>query len=185
MTLQDLSKAIEGAKVRIEATGYYLSQMEPDTINRIMLNSPRLTAKIVMVDPLPGKAICQRQYDEDNVSRNYSKIIQKVQEFRQKCRSLIDDERLKVGLIDAYPTMSVTIVDDDLYAYFYPYKSLGTESHLGPGGPVLKFSNYTRNAQAKFFENHLNHVFNGIKFLSGDGDYDRYRNAPLKDPCFK
>jgi hypothetical protein len=100
VTVEDLGKAIQGAKVKIEATGYYLSQIEPDTIDRVMLNSPKLTAKIAMVDPLAGKAICQRQYDEDNVSRNYNKIIQKVKEFRQKCRSLIDDRRLKVASLD-------------------------------------------------------------------------------------
>lgn len=74
--------------------------------------------------------------------------------------------------------MTVIIIDDDLYAYFYPYKGLGTSS------PVLRFRNYAKDDRAKFFETHLRSVFKSAVFLSSDADYKRYETADLKDPCF-
>jgi hypothetical protein len=177
ITIGDFEQALRDAKNKVEATGYVMSRLTPDYISGKMRDIPKFTASIVVVDPLPRKVICQRQYDEDNKPRSYEQAILKLREFRQKGKNLIG-ERLKLGVIDAYPTMAVIIIDDALYAYFYPYKELGAT------GPVFKFSDYVKDERAKFFETHLRRVFQHARFLSSDTDYKPYETADLKDPCF-
>jgi hypothetical protein len=177
VNLGDVEEALRNAKYKVEATGYVLSRLTPDYVIGKMHDMPKFTTNIVMVDPIPRNVICQRQHDEDNKPRNYQQILLKLREFRQKGKSLVG-ERLKLGVIDAYPTMAVIIIDDDLYVYSYPYKALGTDS------PVLKFSNYLKDDRAKFFETHLRNVFQNAKFLVSDADYKQYETANLKDPCF-
>jgi hypothetical protein len=183
ITVDDLDKALDQAKTKIEGAGYVIAHVTPDFINERMLDSPQLSVTLVMVDPLARNAICQRQHDEDNQPRTYGEILTKTQNFMRKSKSLLG-KRLKLGFIDVYPTMTVIIIDNDLYAYFYPYKSMGRKSELGPSSPVLKYVNYTNNKQAEFFTNHLRNIFNNAKFLSIDADYQKYQIASLKDPCF-
>jgi hypothetical protein len=184
VTMKDLENSLAEAKTNIKATGYYIKSIDPDLISSKISDSTKFSAKIVMVDPLaPNKIICQRQRDEDDQPRNYQQILLKIREFRQKSENQFG-ERLKIGLIDVYPTMNVIIVDEDLYAYFYPYKAYGVASDLGPSSPILKFSNYTKDERAKFFSNHLDNIFNKATFLSPSVNYRRYEAADLKDPCY-
>lgn len=178
VTRSDMEKSIKEAKTKIEAVGYVLKPIDPDFIDSKLRGSPNFSAKIVMIDPLGSKRIiCQRQYDEDNLPRNYTQILGKVREFIQKSKNSMGHS-LQLGLSDVYPTMSVIIVDDDLYAYFFPYHDLGSHS------PVIKFTKYNQDERAKFFDNHLRKIFEGAKFLSSEADFKRYELASSGDPCF-
>jgi hypothetical protein len=182
VTMTDLDKAIDEAKTSIEASGYVVAKITPDLVNGKMLDSPIFSANIVMVNPL-GKAICLRQHDEDDQPRTYGEILSKTQNFIRKSKDALG-KRLKLGFIDAYPTMTVIIVDSDLYAYFYPYKAMGRKSKLGPDSPVVKFIDYANNKQAEFFKNHLNNIIDKAEYLTTEADYQKYLTASQRDPCF-
>ena len=176
VNIKDLEQALGAAKEKVEATGYIVSKLTPDDISEKLSLHPKFTVSLVVVNPF-SPVLCQRQRDEDRQPRNYQQILSKLREFRQKSKSMIGG-RLRLGVSDVYPTMTVIIVDDDLFAYFYPYKGLGTTS------PVLKFTDYVKDERAKFFETHLRNVFLNAKFLTSDADYKRYETANLNDPCF-
>lgn len=194
ITRNDLADAIKKAKSRIVATGYVLSDINADLIKGRMEESPNFIATIVMVDPLgvggSNRIICQRQRDEEGDLSNfedYSEILKKLREFRApiKTRNLIGS-RLTLGLIDLYPTMTVMLIDDDLYVYFYPYGD-------GANSPVIKFSDYvhTRDKRGAFFDEHLNKITgyrervrdSKTKFLRTDADFKPYEDADMNPPC--
>lgn len=172
--MADLQKALSDAKEKVKATGYVLVKVTPDQINDKITAFPKFTATIVMVNPL-SKANCQRELDENNPRRNFEQILHRLSEFRQKSKSEIG-QRLKVGVSNKYPTMTVLIIDHDLYAYFYPYNGLGTSS------PVLKFRDYVKDERARFFENHLDSILKDATYLSKDDDYKPY-GPDTKYPC--
>ncbi len=116
VTIGDVQQALGEAKENVEATGYVISKLTPDDVNDKMRDFPKFTTSIVMVNPF-SPVICQRQHDEDNQPRNYQQILSKLREFRQKSPRLIG-ERLRVGVSDVYPTMTVIIIDDDLMRTF-------------------------------------------------------------------
>lgn len=187
ITRADLTRALGGANERIVAAGYVLSDITPDFIRGLMQKSSGFKATIVMVDPLgPGNIVCQRQRDEEGDQSNYAnytEIINKIRDFRSpaKTGSWIGD-RLKVGVIDLYPTLAVVLVDNDLYVYPYPY---GTAAD----SPVLKFTNYARSpgASGKIFDDHLNKITgyrstvvdSKTRFLVTEDDWKRYEQADI------
>jgi hypothetical protein len=189
-----LHQAVREAKRRVVATGYVLSDVDADVIKALHERSPEFKATVVMVDPLgtggPNRVICQRQRDEDGENTtysNYGRVLNKLREFRSpaKTQALIGD-KLKLGVIDAYPTMAVILVDDDLYVYFYPYQSAGNS-------PVIRFGDYSHTAEPRgeFFDNYLNTVtgyrdqerVRKTKFLVTDKDWMPYETANQNQPC--
>ena len=193
-TRDDLRQALRVAKRRVIAAGYVLSDVDADFIKARHDHSPEFEATIVMVDPLgtggPYRVMCQRQRDEDGDNTtysNYSRVLNKLKEFRSpaKTGSLIGN-KLKVGVIDLYPTLGVFLIDDDLYVYFYPYQGAGNS-------PVIKFSNYvqTRDKRGDYFDDYLNKVTwyrtqtdgRKTKFLQTDKDWMPYEKADNNQPC--
>lgn len=174
---QVLQNALMQAKDRIKATGYFINYISPDELARWVKDSPDLKAEIILVDPLGvNKVVCQRQNDEDNQASNFEKILSKIKDFHGSTKNLLGN-KLDLRVIDVYPTMCVIIVDRDLYAYFYPYKELGTDS------PILKFSNYKENKDAIFFTRHLNTIFERAKPINTDSQFQPYKSDKLPDPC--
>lgn len=147
---------IGNAKSRIEANGIVLTHVEPGQIVTMVTNNKNFKATLVLMKP-QGKAIGAWARDEE-MTRNPAKITQKLLAFRELGASKLSQEeqtRLSVGCVDIYPTIAVTIIDEDLYAYFRPHGIEGTSS------PVLKFTDYRKMPQsesgmaAAFFERHL------------------------------
>jgi hypothetical protein len=191
ITRGQLRQAIEDAKVRIIATGYVVSDIDADLINRKPNN---FVLTLVMVDPLgeggPDSNICQRQSDEeDNNSQfeDYDEIIKKLKQFHSPAKTgALIGSRLKLGVVDLYPTMAVMMVDNDLYAYFYPYGQ-------GSDSPVIKFNDYwtakEKDKRGEFFDQHLNKLtlyrekvkHSKTKFLVTDVDFKVYEDQP--NPC--
>lgn len=66
-----------------------------------------------------------------------------------------DEERkqvnksLKISLLEAYPTMNVLILDENLYVYFCFY------GHRCDESPALTFEGYKKNESAQYFESQL------------------------------
>lgn len=187
ITRSELKRSLGEANERVIAAGYVLSDINADSIRGLMEKSPAFSATIVFVDPLgPKNLVCQRQRDEEGDNSNYGnyvEIINKIRDFRSPAKTggWIGN-RLKVGVIDLYPTLAVILVDNDLYAYFLPY---GTAAD----SPVLKFKNYARNPHSfgRFFDDHLNKITgyrspvvgSETKFLLADDDWQRYGRADL------
>jgi hypothetical protein len=177
VTVDELANALAQARTRVQAVGYVVTGISPDYMSRKFKLYPKFEATMIMTDPF-ADAICRREYDEDNQARNYQGIIMKLREFRQKTKPFIG-ERFRVGVSNVYPTMTVIIIDDDLYTYFYPFRGIGIES------PVLKFANFNSDERAKFFQKHLDNVIKEAKVLSTDQEFKPYETAKLEDPCFK
>jgi hypothetical protein len=194
VTREDLSQALRAAKKRVVAAGYVLSDIDADFIKAQHEKSPDFEATVVMVDPLgaggPNRVMCQRQRDEEgdnSTYSNYGRVISKLREFHSPAKTgkLLGD-KLKLGVIDLYPTMAVFLVDDDLYVYFYPYQGAGNS-------PVIKFDNYARSKdpRGEFFDDYLNKVTwyrasTGVrktKFLVTDQDWKPYESASDSQPC--
>lgn len=193
-TRDDIRLALRGAKRRVVAAGYVLSDIDADLIKARHDNAPEFKATIVMVDPLgaggPYRVMCQRQRDEEGdktTYSNYSRVLSKLREFHSpaKTGNLIGN-KLTVGVIDLYPTLGVFLIDDDLYVYFYPYEGAGDS-------PVIKFSDYihTRDKRGDFFEEYLNKVtwyrnqtaVRKTKFLQTEKDWLPYEKADNNQPC--
>jgi hypothetical protein len=193
-TRDELHKAVRAAKQRIVATSYVLSDIDADVIKAHHDSSPEFAAILVMVDPLgaggPNRVMCQRQRDEDGDNTtypNYGRVLNKLRDFYSpgKTKDLIGG-KLRIGLIDAYPTMAVLLVDDDLYVYFYPYTGASNS-------PVIKFQDYTRTREPRgdFFDDYLNKVtgyrnqsaVRKTRFLETDKDWLRYLTADTNQPC--
>jgi len=193
-TREELRQALRGAKQRVVAAGYVLSDIDADFIKSRHDSFPDFEATLVMVDPLgaggPYRAMCQRQRDEEgehSTYSNYSRVLSKLREFRSpaKTGNLIGN-KLKIGMSDLYPTLAVFLIDNDLYVYFYPYEGAGNS-------PVIKFSNYvqSRDKRGDFFDDYLNKVtwyrnqtaVRKTKFLLTDKDWASYEKADDNHPC--
>ena len=175
VTKQDLNVALHGARETVRATGFLINAVEPDLINDKAQRRPNFNAEIIMVDPLNHNVVCLRESDEDNFL-TYGKILLKIRIFHKNSKDLLG-KRLKLYVADAYPTMSVIIIDDDLYAYFYPYNKPGTDS------PILKFKNYAKDERAKFFIDHFNKLRDAARELSQDADFVKYDTADMNFKC--
>jgi len=174
VTHDDLRAALATAKRTIRASGFLVQAIDPDLINNKVKASPEFNAELLVVDPLNTSTVCARERDEENYL-TYDKLVLKLRGFHKNCEALLGN-RLKLFVTDAYPTMSVLIIDDDLYAYFYPFKQVGTES------PVLRFQNYASDSRATFFVEHLNKLRDSAKQLA-PADFQKYENAPRDLIC--
>ena len=193
-TRDELKQALRSAKKRVVAAGYVLSDIDADFVKGQHDKSPDFEATVVMVDPLgaggPLRVMCQRQRDEegDNATySNYGRVLNKLREFHSPAKTgTLLGNKLKVGVIDLYPTMGVYLVDDDLYVYFYPYQGAGNS-------PVIRFENYARSKdpRGEFFDDYLNKVTwyrtsTGVrktKFLMTAKDWKPYESATDNQPC--
>ena len=174
-TQDDLRTALRDAKSTIRATGFLVQAVDPDLIIDKTRVLPDFKVEILMVDPLNVTVVCKRQDDEGN-HLTYGKSLLKLRIFHNNCKNLLGN-RLKVGVTDAYPTMSVIMIDDDLYAYFYAYNKPGTDS------PILKFTNYAKDARAKFFVDHYNNLRSTARQLIQDADFEKYDQADMNFKC--
>ena len=174
VTHDDLRVALGNAKRTIRAAGFLVHAIDPDLINNKTKKWPDFNAELLVVDPLNTSTVCARERDEENYL-TYEKLLLKLRGFRKNTQPLLGN-RLKLFVTDAYPTMSVVIIDDDLYAYFYPFRQVGTES------PVLKFQNYASDSRATFFVDHINKLRDSARQLVGD-DFQKYEQAPKELIC--
>ncbi|MDQ1524244.1 MAG: hypothetical protein QOE47_2168 [Pyrinomonadaceae bacterium] len=167
---QDVSwdAAIRNAKSRVWASGVALRKLNPQLIAEKVKEG--IPAQIVYVNPC-GKTIVSRQNDEnnqnalENIKGNLRTFNTYTKDFNEIQKSL-----LQVKLTEAYPTMVVIIIDDDLYAYFCPYGAVCSNS------PVLVFKGYHENKSvsdaAKFFEDHFLAISSRLKPITD-----------FQDPC--
>jgi hypothetical protein len=174
-TQDELRTALRDAKSTIRAAGFLVQAVDPDLLIDKTRVLPDFKAEILMVDPLNVTVVCKRQEDEGN-HLTYGKSLLKLRIFHNNLKSLLGN-RLKVGVTDAYPTMSVIMIDDDLYAYFYSYNKPGTDS------PILKFTNYAKDARAKFFVDHYNSLRLNARQLVQDADFEKYDQADMNFKC--
>jgi hypothetical protein len=150
----DWEKLIEGAKREVSAEGIVLDNLDIDDLTRSLMHSSNLNVRLVLLDP-EGHAVEERRVDEGPTAHeNRVRIREKIRSFQVARNSAGGDywkDRFRFYVRDTYPTMSVIVIDDDLYVYFYSFRKKGTR------GPVLKFLNYKRTGSiAEFFEDHLN-----------------------------
>jgi hypothetical protein len=152
----DLSSIINGAKSQIRVVGFVVDKLETGELARMLRENKNLRVEFVMVDP-NGTAVSQRERDE-NVSKDRmkTKLQGRIDSLKDNCKEFLGD-RLKVGIIDAYPTIEVFIIDDDLYAYSFPYHAYGSVM------PVLRFKNYVKNKFAEYYKAHLESIFQTVR----------------------
>lgn len=158
----DLISALKNAEREIKAAGCVVEKLEPGDMSEQLRKRERLRVELVMSDPR-GQPVLQRVLDEDdpnvkvrNPDRNKKKILDRIERFKYNGREFLGD-RLKVGVIDAYPTIEVFVVDDDLYAYPFPYRSYGSSM------PIMKFKDYEKNENARPYKAHLDNVLKEVK----------------------
>jgi hypothetical protein len=179
---KDLKDALAEAKTEILAVGIDVEAINAVLIKDRISQSPGFTATIVMLDPL-GKIICQRECDEvidGNINnRIHKKILLQIESFYDNCRFLLGTGTLKLKVVDVYPTISIYIIDDDLYTYSYPYHGLGTSS------PILKFPHYSKNKgepSIAFFTNHLAEILSKARAIA-DSEYQLYKTKDPESLC--
>jgi hypothetical protein len=150
----DWNSLIENANSEVFAEGAVLDPFQVHTVVRSLIKHNGLNAKLLLLDP-EGKTVLQRSTDENPYAPhdNPARIREKIKAFqaaRAEPNSKDWKDRFQLLVCDNYPTMAVLVIDNDLYAYFYSFRELGTDS------PVLKFSNYKQAGPlADFFNGHL------------------------------
>ena len=175
VTQDDLRNAVRDAKSTIRAAGFLVQSIDPDLVKEKSRSNPNFSTELLMVDPLNTEVVCARQRDEGH-DLTYGKLLLKLRIFQSNSKSLLGNQ-FKLGVTDAYPTISVIMVDSDLYAYFYPYNKPGTES------PILKFTNYENDDRARFFVEHYNNLRAAARQLTQDADFKKYEEANLNFKC--
>jgi hypothetical protein len=158
--------AIHNARTRIWASGVALRKLNPQLIAGKVKEG--VTAQVVYVNPC-GDTITKRQADENNPNAS-TNIKSNLKTFETYTKDFNQTQRnsLQVKLTDAYPTMVVVIIDDDLYAYFCPYGAVCSDS------PVLVFKGYQekkpKNVAAEFFEDHFMAISNRARAVTNYGE---------------
>jgi hypothetical protein len=177
ITKSELSGLIQNAKFRIYASGFVLDPIDPKLIADKIKANKSFEAHIVLVKP-SSKIVCQRYKDEtendtpgkDEAEKKtpgylYKKLELQVSRFVEHRKESLED-KYQVKLSDAYPTMAVYVIDDDVCVYFYPYGAAGTYS------PVLKFTNVgQKDERANFFRQHFDSVFKNATRLDDGAQY--------------
>ncbi|HEX8559497.1 MAG TPA: hypothetical protein VF668_15450 [Pyrinomonadaceae bacterium] len=158
----ELVSALERAQYEIKAVGCVVEKLESGKVAPRLKTREKLRVELVMSDPR-GQFVTQRVLDEkrdegqdEDIDRNKKKILDQINRYRINCREFLGD-RLKVGVIDLYPTIEVFIIDEDLYAYPFPYRDYGSNM------PVMRFKNYEKSAYAKPYKAHLDNIFNEVR----------------------
>ena len=170
---------ISRSQSKIQASGYYLNGLDANSICKALDNNKTLTVDMVLTDP-EGTAICLRQRDEGN-PRTYGRIISKIIELHDNCG---EDawKRLRLKVVDVYPTMSVIIIDDDLYAYFYSQDPSKGANTYGSRSPVLKVPNYVVEPLAEHFTLYLNNTLRAGKQIAAN-DLAHFKTLSDKRNC--
>lgn len=165
---------ISEAKFRVYVSGIIASAIEPQTLVEKVKKDDQFEAKVILLKP-DGQVVGMRA-DDENMPRNPSRIADKILSFREISNELLNQKskaRMSVKYIDVYPTISVFIIDNDLYAYFYPYRDKGKTS------PVIIFKNIDENEPAQFFRKHFEAIESEAKSPT-EADYIKYEKLVMQ-----
>jgi hypothetical protein len=168
ITRAELSKLIEDAQNRVLATGFILDPIDPKLLADKIKENRNFEVKIVLVEPT-SQIVCQR--DADGVrdkTPSYEKLLSQIKRFNIYRKGL-PEEKYWVKLSSHYPTMAVYIIDNDVYAHFYPYGVSGSDS------PILRLDQKDKNAD--FFMRHFESIFRDSQSLPTEVEYKQ------ENPC--
>lgn len=166
---EDLGKLMKNAQIRVWAAGYALDPINPQVLAEKIKENRDFEVKLVLVDP-NSKVVCQRDADGGSKTPGYEKLTENIDRIN-RYREGLPEERYKVKLSSRYPMMAVYIIDNHVYAHFFPFTASGATS------PVLELAQGDKNAE--FFMNHF-------RAISEDKDS---QSLPTKieygenDPC--
>jgi len=147
------AEIIDVAKKELRAVGFGLAKVADNEAVRLLakIKQSRFRVTLILNDPLFPTARMRMRDEGQNIlaPQDIAKITLRLLKYRDDLALLRKEKRLIVKHVREYPTMAVVVVDEDLYAYFYPYGHLGTES------PILRFRGYKQTALATVFSSHL------------------------------
>lgn len=149
ITKPDLIKLLDNAQNRVLAAGYILDPIDPRVLADKIRKNGNFEVKIALVDP-NSKVVCQRDIEGGSKTPGYEKLKDKIKQIN-RYREGLPEERYRVKLSGRYPTMAVYIIDNDVYAHFYPYAASGSDS------PILRLEQKDKNAEVLM--NHFRSVF--------------------------
>jgi hypothetical protein len=171
------------ANSRVRGAGAMLAAVGPDAMTRLIeraLTNDRFEVKLIMLKP-NGRAAIERAQDE-GTPRDSLKLMnllaKKLVEFHNKIKDLPPKIRsnLTIKCIDAYPTIAVLIIDNDLYAWWYRYGSGERDK------PVIILKNYETNPRtiklSRFFLDHLDAV-EAKSEAPTEADYQEYERIAV------
>lgn len=162
------SELVDSAKKEIVAAGFAMVNIAVVNRKRVIERicaSPDLKVRVVLADPA-ARVTAMRVADEndnlyaaEDIAIVAARLLQeRTQVLRQKRR----DKALEVRLFRSYPTLAVVVFDDDMYAYSYPFGTLGSEA------PVQVFRNYRTNTLAQPYRKHMENVLRASVPASAD-----------------
>jgi hypothetical protein len=171
---------IRGANKQVLAVGTFLRKFDEDRVKDLIKkikNDETFKVTLVMMNPDSEDLIKRIEHEQwkelqreripqtdkearlQKLKEETSKVQDAIREKLRWINSLISDlnkeqkERMVVKCSDVYPTIGVNIIDNDLYAYSYPF---GTKAE---GSAVIIFREYEDNPEIKrlaaFFRKHL------------------------------
>ena len=165
------TELIKHAETEVRADGIVLDRLDTGTLIESLKRSARLQVQLVLLDP-EGTVVQQRSEDENPKAPhdNPSKIREKIRAF-QVARNEPDSgswrDRFQLFVRNTYPTATVIVVDDELYAYFYPFREMGNQ------GPVFKFPHYKNSGPlGELFERHLGKLLDAKEGAYLPQDYE-------------
>jgi hypothetical protein len=158
-----LEEKIGDAKKQVLAIGTVLSPIPLPRVEKLIekvKSDPTFKVKLVMMNP---KSEMLKARINDEKYSNYeavrgdieNKLLQLDKLISEKLSSS-DKKRMTLQCSNRYPTISVYIIDDNLYTYSYPHGDKAS------GAAVITFRKYADNPEIKyladFFERHLNSI---------------------------
>jgi hypothetical protein len=147
---------IDRAQTEVRAVGFALMKIADAerTLLVAKIKDSDLRVVLILNNPLAETARTRARDEDGNdlAPADIAKISLRLLESRDHLKTFRKEKRLVVKHVDRYPTIAVVIVDEDLYAYFYPFGRLATNS------PILVFRDYKRDELATFFSNHLDEL---------------------------
>ncbi len=158
-----LEEKIGGAKKQVLAIGTLLSPIPPPRVEKLIekiKSDPTFKVKLVVMNPksemLKARISDEKSSDYKAVRANIENKILQLDKLISEQLSSSDKKRMTLKCSDKYPTISVYIIDDDLYTYSYPH------GDKAAGAAVIILRKYADNPEIKyladFFEKHLNSV---------------------------
>ena len=146
---------VDAAEKEIRACGFALVNLADVNSKKVIdkiQSSTTFRASFVVGDPSSPTTTMRIADEQDNIytAHDIAKIALRLMKERDdRLKPARKDKRLSVRLSQSYPTLAVSVIDDDLYAYSYPFGQLGTQ------GPVFRFRNCHANPLAKTYVDHL------------------------------
>jgi pyrimidine deaminase RibD-like protein len=144
---------IEDARTELRACGFALAKVADVEATRLVakMRESDFRAVLILNNPLAATATMRVDDERKNLLAlsDIAKITLRLLDHRNDLKRLGKEQLLVVKHVNPYPTIAVVVVDNDLYAYWYPYGQLGTDS------PILVFRGYKQSTLAKFFLDHL------------------------------